>query len=266
MTDEGVPSDKVLGHRLLADGILEDRVAIVLGSTSGIGAAIALELASHGAIVVGAGRRADRGEQIVAEIERAGGRAMFVTTDASVPEDIDRLVATTVRELGTVDILVNNAARELTKPMVESTLEDYQAVMDTNLRGYFLATVAVLKVMQSRRKGVILNINSVTSEHPAPGTGLYSMAKGAVRQLTRATALESAALGIRVNEINPGLIQTEIFNDPVAAKVAAFGVEQTPLGRIGTAEEVAKAALYLVSDDSSFTTGASLVMDGGLTL
>jgi NAD(P)-dependent dehydrogenase (short-subunit alcohol dehydrogenase family) len=216
--------------------------------------------------VVVSGRRAERGEAVAEAIRHDGGEAIFVGADVSVPEDIERLIREAVLAYGSLDILVNNAATELTKPLAECTLQDFADVIDTNLRGYFLATVHALEIMRARQRGVILNVNSVASEHPVPGTGLYSMAKGAVRQLTKATALEHAREGIRANEINPGLIQTEIFADPTAAKVAAAGVEQTPIGRIGTPQEVAYAAVYLVSDRASFTTGASLLIDGGLTI
>ncbi len=247
-------------------GILKNKVAVVVGSTSGIGEAIAREFSAQGAKVVLSGRRAERGQSIVEEIIAAGGEAVFIRTDVSIPADIERLIASSVSRFGTLDILVNNAALELTRPLGECTAEDFERVINTNLRSYFLASVHALKIMTQRRRGVILNVNSVTAEHPAPGIGLYSMAKGAVRQLTRTLALENAHLGIRANEINPGLIQTEIFNDPTAAKVAEFGVSQTPIGRIGTPGECAKAALYLVSDEAGFTTGASLVIDGGLTI
>ncbi|WP_213993090.1 glucose 1-dehydrogenase [Sodalis sp. dw_96] len=247
-------------------GILKNKVAVVVGSTSGIGEAIAREFSAQGAKVVLSGRRTERGQSIVDEILAAGGEAVFIRTDVSVPVDIERLIASSVSRFGALDILVNNAALELTRPLAECTAEDFDRVINTNLRSYFLASVHALKIMTQQRRGVILNVNSVTAEHPAPGIGLYSMAKGAVRQLTRTLALENAHLGIRANEINPGLIQTEIFNDPTAAKVAEFGVSQTPIGRIGTPEECAKAALYLVSDDAGFTTGASLVIDGGLTI
>ncbi len=247
-------------------GILKNKVAVVVGSTSGIGETIAREFSAQGAKVVLSGRRAERGQSIIEEILAAGGEAAFIRTDVSIPVDIERLIASAVSRFGALDILVNNAALELTRPLAECTAEDFDRVINTNLRSYFLASVHALKIMTQQRRGVILNVNSVTAEHPAPGIGLYSMAKGAVRQLTRTLALENAHLGIRANEINPGLIQTEIFNDPTAAKVAEFGVSQTPIGRIGTAEECAKAALYLVSDDAGFTTGASLVIDGGLTI
>lgn len=248
-------------------GVLDGRVAVVVGSTSGIGAAIAREFAAQGARVVVSGRRVERGEDLVRAIRSVGGQAVFVRTDVTVPADIERLIDAAVQEYGTLDILVNNAALELTRPLVDCTAQDFDNVINTNLRSYFLATVHALKVMLAQQRGVILNINSVASEHPVPGTGLYSMAKGAIRQLTKATALEHASRGIRANEINPGLIQTEIFTtDPAAASVAATGVEQTPLGRIGTPEEVAHAALYLVSDEAAFTTGASLLVDGGLTI
>lgn len=138
--------------------------------------------------------------------------------------------------------------------------------MDTNLRGYFLAAMYALEYMRKQKKGSIVSINSISSVQCAPGVGLYSMAKAAARAMTKSIAFECAKEGIRANDICPGLIQTEIFLAPEATKLAQLGVNLTPVGRIGTPEEVAYAALYMVSDASGFTTGAQLLVDGGKTL
>lgn len=246
---------------------LRGKTAVIVGSTSGIGEAIAREFAANGAHVIVSGRRRERGDAVVDGIQQSGGSAEFVQTDAATPGDLRSLLDSALEKRGRLDILVNNAAAELTKPLADCTVDDFERIMSVNLRSYFVASVHAVKLMrQLPSRGTILNINSVSSERPVRGTGLYSMSKGAVRQLTKALALEHAADGIRVNEIRPGLIQTEIFLAPEAQAVARMGIAATPLGRIGQPAEVAKAALHLVSDDAGFTTGASLLIDGGLTI
>lgn len=246
---------------------ISGRTAVIVGSTSGIGEAIAREFAANGAHVFVSGRRRERGGAVVDKIRSAGGIAEFIQTDASVPDELRWLLDSAVERTGRLDILVNNAATELTKPLVNCTTADFEHIMNVNLRSYFVASVHAVKIMlRTPTRGTILNINSVASERPVPGTGLYSMSKGAVRQLTKSLALEHAADGIRVNEIRPGMVQTEIFLAPEAQDVARMGIAATPLGRIGQPDEIAKAALHLVSDEAGFTTGSSLLIDGGLTI
>lgn len=246
---------------------LEGRTAVVVGSTSGIGEAIAREFAANGAHVFVSGRRRERGESVVDDIRANGGTAEFVRTNASSPDELQALLDFAVESTGKLDILVNNAATELTKPLVDCTSADFDEIMNINVRSYFTASIHAVKLMlRNSSRGTILNINSVASERPVPGTGLYSMSKGAVRQLTKSLALEHAADGIRVNEIRPGMVQTEIFLAPEAQDVARMGIAATPLGRIGQPDEIAKAALHLVSDEAGFTTGSSLLIDGGLTI
>lgn len=248
------------------NNMLQGQIAVVTGSTSGIGEATAKLFTSQGAKVVISGRRAERGAQVVDAIREAGGEASFIRTDVSKPEDLRNLIDGAVNLYGKLDILVNNAGIELTKPIADTTLEEYTRIMDTNLRGYFLATMYALEYMRKQKRGNILSINSISSVQCGPGVGLYSMAKAAIRAMTKSIAYECAKEGIRANDICPGLIQTEIFLAPEAMKLAQLGVSLTPAGRIGTPEEVAYAALYMVSDVAGFTTGAQLIVDDGKTL
>lgn len=242
------------------------RSVLITGGTAGIGLATASAFVAAGADVVISGRDRDRGAAAVADLAAGPGGATYLPADVSSTDDIERLVEHTLQQHGKLDVLVNNAAYEFNSPLVDTTLEDYQRVMDTNLRSYYYASVLAVRHMAPRRSGAIVNINSVTSEHPVPGTGLYAMAKGGVKLLTRAMAIEHGKDGIRVNEINPGTIHTAIFDAPQSAALKEGAIASTPLGRLGRPEEIAAAVLFLASDASSFTTGSSWLIDGGLTI
>ena len=244
----------------------DDRVVVVTGGTAGIGLAIAEEFADLGADVVISGRNRQRGDDAVERITAAGGRATFVQSDVSVATDIRELFEGTIDAKGQIDVLVNNAAIEFNRPLVETTLDDYELVMDTNLRSYYYASVLAIRHMVRRRSGSIININSVTRDHPIPGTGLYAMAKGAITLLTKSLAIEHGTDDIRINEICPGTIRTAIYETPDGAKLAKGAIAATHLGRLGEPSEIARAAVFLASEDSSFTTGSTWLIDGGLTI
>lgn len=244
----------------------DGRVVVVTGGTAGIGLATAEEFAALGADVVISGRNRQRGDDAVERITAAGGRAAFVQSDVSVASDVRELIEGTVDTRGQVDVLVNNAAIEFNRPLVETTLDDYDLVMNTNLRSYYHASVLAIRHMVRRRSGAIININSVTRDHPIPGTGLYAMAKGAITLLTKSLAIEHGADNIRVNEICPGTIRTAIYETPEGAKLAEGAIAATPLGRLGEPSEIARAAVFLASEDSSFATGSTWLIDGGLTI
>ena len=242
------------------------RSVLITGGTAGIGLATAAAFASAGADVVISGRDPERGRTAVESLADAPGRVSYVPADVSRSGDIDNLFAQVLQQHGQLDVLVNNAAYEFNRPLAETTLEDYQRVMDTNLRSYYYASVLAVRHMVPRGGGVIVNINSVTSEHPVPGTGLYAMAKGGVKLLTKALAIEHGKAGIRVNEINPGTIHTAVFDAPESAALKEGAIAATPLGRLGKPEEIAAAVVFLASDASSFTNGSSWLIDGGLTI
>lgn len=245
---------------------LKGKTAIVTGGTSGIGEAIAKVFANEGAKVAIIGRREKKGHRVVEEILLNGGEAFYIKADVSREVDIKNFVVETINQYGHIDILVNNAATSFNKPFHEATMEDWDLIMNTNLRSYFLASKYVLPYMLERKKGSILNIGSVATVKAAPGTSLYSIAKGGIHRMTKSMAIEYSSMGIRINELCPGFIATEIFEKPEAAVLAEQLVKTTPIGRIGTPEECAYAALYLVSDEATFTYGASFFVDGGFTV
>jgi len=247
--------------------ILKDKVIVITGTTSGIGKGMAKLFAEQGAKVVGSGRREELGQQVAQEIRDAGGESIFVRTDASDPEQVKHLIDTAVETYGRIDILVNNCAWEPTIMIKDLTWEDYQKVMNTNLGSYVMATVNSLRYMVPQHSGKILNINSVTMEQIVPGVGVYSLAKAAIHNLTKTVALEHAKDGIRCNEICPGLILAGAFEKPEIREWAKDSIENgTPVPRLGTVDEIAHAALYLLSDEADFCNAASLFVDGGRRL
>ncbi len=247
--------------------ILKDKVIVITGTTSGIGKGMAKLFAAQGAKVVGSGRREELGQEVVRDIKYNGGEAIFVKTDVLDPSQIENLIETAVRTYGRIDILVNNAAYEPNKLFADNTYEDYRKVIDTNLGSYVLASICALKHMKAQGHGKILNINSVTAVQQVPGVGMYSLAKAAITNLTKVIALENARDGIRCNEINPGLILAGEFEKPEVREWAKEAIEKmTPVGRLGTVEEIAHAALYLLSDEADFCNGTSLFVDGGRRL
>jgi len=246
---------------------LKDRVAIVTGASRGIGKAIALALADAGAHVVCASRTVPDLEQTASEIRARGKRAMVVQTDTSIKQDIDNMVAETVREFGTIDILVNNGARGLAIPLMKLREDGWDKLFDVHVKGYFLCAQAAGKVMIERRKGNIINIASMNATLVNPYSGGYCTAKAAEVQLTRTIAGEVGHYGIRCNAIAPGFIKTKMtetmWADP---KRVQRWDSIIPAGRFGEPEDVAAVAVFLASDASSYITGATIYVDGGLTL
>lgn len=248
---------------------LEGKVAIITGASRGIGEAIAAGFAAHGAKVVVASRKIEGVRQVAERIQEAGGEALAVACHTGQTQQIDALVEATVERFGQVDILVNNAATNPHfGPML--TVDDgaYFKTFEVNLKGYFDAARAVARHLTARQApGSIVNVASVVALGAAPLQGVYGMTKAAVVSMTQTLAYELGAANIRVNAIAPGLVRTRfssalIDNPEINERV----VNRTPLGRVGTPEEIVGGALFLASDAASFVTGHTLVIDGGLTI
>jgi glucose 1-dehydrogenase len=235
------------------------RVALVTGATSGIGWAIAERLQEDG-FALGFHSSRD-GDDYRERFERvaARGRAHWVVGDISDPETCERLVDETVDALGGIDVLVNNAGVTVAKPALELTAEDFDKIFGVDVRGAFLLAVAAGKRMREAGGGVILNVTSVHEHVPRPGFALYSGAKAALGMVTRSLALELAKDGIRVNAVAPGAIATE--RNEEADELAP----EIPLGRAGEPEEVAALVSYLASEEARYVTGASFLIDGGMS-
>jgi len=242
---------------------LAGRVVIVTGGTRGIGLAIARCLAEDGASVVVSGRDAARLEAAARELEALGAPALAVAADAANREDAARLVDATRERFGRIDVLVNNAGMTRDQLLVRMKDDDWDAVLDTNLRSVFLMTRAVVKLMMRQKSGRIINITSAAGAMGNPGQVNYSAAKAGVIGLTRAAARELAHWNVLVNAVAPGLIETDmIASMPPAAREALL--QQVPLGRVGVPREVAEVVRFLVGDGAAYVTGQTIHVNGGL--
>ncbi|MGH2748218.1 MAG: SDR family NAD(P)-dependent oxidoreductase [Actinomycetota bacterium] len=246
---------------------LEDKVAIVTGASRGIGRAIALGFAEAGADVAVAARSVDDLETLAKEIDQAGRKALVLPTDVREREEIQAMIDRTVEELGGLDVLVNNAGgSNFMSPVVGLRPEGWDKILRLNLDSVFHATQIGAQAMVASGGGSIIQIASVAALRGSPGLSFYSAAKGAVRLMTQSVAKELATSGVRVNCIAPGWIDTPLnewmTSDENALKMAESMI---PMGRIGTAEEIVGAALFLASQASSFVTGTTIVIDGGQT-
>ncbi len=242
---------------------LAGRTAVVTGGTRGIGLAIARALAEDGASVVVSGRDAARLESAVTELEGLGAAAVGVTADQSKREDCDRLVDAAKERFGRIDVLVNNAGITRDQLLVRMKDDEWDQVMDTNLRGVFLMTRAVAKSMMRQKSGRIVNITSTAGAMGNPGQVNYSAAKAGVIGLTKAAARELAHWNILVNAVAPGLIETDMTAGlPDAAREALL--QQVPLKRIGAAREVAEVVRFLAADGAAYVTGQTIHVNGGL--
>ena len=244
---------------------LSGKVAVVTGASKGIGAAIAKQLAAEGAtVVVNYASSKSGADKVVGEITSAGGKAISVQADFAKKADIERLFAETKKTFGRLDILVNNAGIYEFAPLENVTEELFHKQFNLNVLGLILATQAATQLFDSSG-GSVINISSVVSTLGFPNASVYSGTKGAVDSITRSLAKELGPRGIRVNAINPGMVETEgTHSAGIAESEMRKQVEaQTPLGRIGQPQDIAGAAVFLASPDSSWITGETFVISGG---
>ena len=244
---------------------LKGKVAVVTGASKGIGAAIALRLASEGAaVVVNYSSSKDGADRVVSEITGNGGKAVAVQANLAKEADIRRLFAETKKAFGKLDILVNNAGIYEFAPLENVTVEHFRKQFDLNVLGLILASQEAVRHF-SPAGGSIINISSVAATSAPPNTSVYSATKAAVNAVTRSLAQELGPRQIRVNAINPGMVETEgIHAAGIAESDFRTQVEaQTPLGRIGQPRDIAPAAVYLASSDSGWLTGETLYISGG---
>jgi len=247
---------------------LENKVALVTGGTSGIGECTAILFAKEGAKVAISGRNEKRGQAIAERIVNDGGKAIFVHSDVRKSDDCRHAVEETLRAFGHLEILFNNAGVFYPHTILDCTEEEWDLQMDINLKGTFLMSKAALPHMLEQRRGVIINNSSGWGIAGGDSAVAYCASKGGVVLLTKAMAIDHGRQGIRVNCICPGDVDTPMLPEDARMRGVKWedylaGCANRPLGRIGTTEEIAKAALFLASDDSSFMTGAALVVDGG---
>jgi len=244
---------------------LAGKVAIVTGASKGIGAAIAKHLAAEGAAVVVNYASSQAGaDKVVAEITEAGGKAVAVQGDVSKKSDIDRLLAETKKHFGHLDVLVNNAGVYEFAPIEQISEQHFRKQFDLNVLGLVLTTQEALKYFNGAG-GSVINISSVVGVNPLPGASVYSATKAAVDAVTKSLAKELGPKKIRVNSINPGMIETEGVHNAgfIGGDLQKQVTAQTPLGRIGQPEDIGRVAAFLASEDSGWLTGETLVASGG---
>jgi 3-oxoacyl-[acyl-carrier protein] reductase len=243
---------------------LEGKIALVTGASRGIGREIALEFAKEGAnVAVNYAGSEEKAREVVEEMKALGREALCIQCDVSNSEAVQKMMKSVVDHFGGLDILVNNAGITKDNLLLRMKEEEWDAVINTNLKGVFLCTKAAARTMMKKRSGRIINISSIVGITGNPGQANYVAAKSGVIGLTKTTAKELASRGITVNAIAPGFISTDMTeNLPEESKEAM--IKQIPLGRIGEPKEIARVALFLASSDSSYMTGQVLRVDGGM--
>lgn len=249
----------------LGSDVLKGQTAIVTGGNAGIGKAIAMTLAAHGANVAILGTNAERGNQVVEEIRQqtSGDRAIFYKVDIAKTGEVDSVIKQILEKNGSVDILVNNAGITRDQLMMKMSEEDWDSVMDVNVKSCYNTCHALVRPMMKARKGVIINMSSVIGLTGNIGQVNYAASKGAIIAMTKSLAVELASRGIRVNCICPGFIDTQMTEVLTQAQKDAL-MAKIPLGRMGTPADIAHLVLFLASPGASYMTGQILTVDGGL--
>lgn len=243
----------------LPDFSLKNKVAIVTGAKRGIGKAIAVTFAEAGADVVVCGRTLTELEEVTSEIRALGRRSLALKTDVTMKNEVTSLVERTIKDFGTIDILVNNAVVYTGGPLVELSEGDWDNSLDIGLKGFYLCSQAVARVMVEKSRGSIINMSSTAGIRPTGWQGAYSIIKAGGIMLTKLLAVELAQWNIRVNALAPTVVRTEWTN----VEVLRGFMTQLPLGRLTELHELTAAALFLASDASSYISGHVLIVDGG---
>lgn len=247
---------------------LQNKVALITGAASGIGKETALLFAREGAKIIATDLNDALLQKVVDEIEANGGQAVAVKLDVSQEDHWVSAVKNGVDAFGTIDILFNNAGIYVIKSLLDITVEEWNRLMGINVTGVFLGMKHVIPVMQKQQRGSIINAASVASIIGAPGHVLYGASKGAVSKMSKDAAMEFAKDNIRINTVHPGYIKTEMVE--YASKTIGKSLDELaqdyPLGRLGEVRDVANAVLFLASDESAYSTGSQIVIDGGSTV
>jgi len=245
---------------------LSGKIAVVTGGSRGIGRAICLELAACGATVaVNYHQSAAAAGEVVSEIEKSGAAAQAVQADVRDSEQVGAMFKGIIAAHGTIDILVNNAGMTRDNVIMMMKPDDFDAVIDTNLRSAWLCCKAAARVMMRKRRGAIINITSVVGLAGNGGQTNYAASKAGIIGLTKSLAKEVAVRGIRVNAVAPGFVETDMTAD-LSDEIKSQAIEAIPLGRMGTPQHIAKAVVFLASQDAAYITGQVLVVDGGMVM
>ncbi|KHE70979.1 3-oxoacyl-[acyl-carrier-protein] reductase [Halobacillus sp. BBL2006] len=246
--------------------MLQDQVALVTGASRGIGRAIALELASKGAkVAVNYAGSEDKAESVVQEIKENGGVAIKIQANVASEDDVKRMVKTVVDEFGRLDILVNNAGITKDNLLMRMKVEEFDSVIDTNLKGVFLCTKGVTRQMMKQKYGRIINVASIVGVSGNPGQANYVAAKAGVIGLTKSNAKELASRNIQVNAVAPGYIATDM-TEALTEEQREQMMALIPLKRLGEGQDVARVVRFLASEDSAYMTGQTLHVDGGMVM
>ena len=245
---------------------LENKIALITGGSRGIGRAVALELAKFGVnIGISYVSNGDKANEVLQEIREHGVKAVAVQANVSLEEDVTHMVKTVEKELGAIDILVNNAGVTKDNLLIRMKTDEWEEVMDVNLKGSFLCTKAVARGMMKKRYGKIINITSVVGIMGNPGQGNYSASKAGVIGFTKSMAKELSSRGIRVNAIAPGFIETDM-TDVLKDEIKDDMLKAIPLNSLGKPEDIANVVVFLASDRSDYITGQVINVDGGLLI
>lgn len=250
---------------------LKNKIAIVTGATSGIGEGIATLFAKEGASVVIVGRNEERGNKVVRNMEKSGGEAFFIQADVTKEEEVAAVVTETINQYGAIDILVNNAGVVFSGSIVETDVSNWQRIYETNVTSTYLFCHSVIPYMIEKKSGSIINIASEAGVKGLKNRAAYCAAKAAVIGLTKAMAVDHSPLGVRINAISPGTIETPMVENVINShsnpeEMRAEFISRRLLPYLGTVEEIAECALFLASPKANYMTGSNVIIDGGATV